>query len=224
MEYYLYISDSKLDMIFPQIPEKAKLKLAAEIGLNIGVLQAKLKADPGTHSEGNRIDRLKIVTQHITRSNPVGTVDEPASWIAGAHSARVVYLPENDQVVFFVGNSTRGARFGLGGSRAHLVSRNKPEKVDIGWSFLPDLLQSLRMMDTLSSKASLPSESTEGFIRETARNDEFEWMDLLRVAQRAASGPHIQIKFLAKTLLAATHPNDGIQGVLATPLYVAMAG
>ncbi len=49
------------------------------------------------------------------------------------------------------------------------------------------------------------SESTENLIAETAQRDEFEWMDLLRVAQHQASGPHIKIKFLAKKLLAATH-------------------
>ena len=223
MEYYLYISDSKVDMLLPQVPEKTRAKLAAEFGVNVGVLEAKFKSERDTGTPDNRVARLQAVINHIRPSLEVGSVEQPGKWIEDVQDARSIYLADNKQIIFFIGKSRAGARFGLGGSAAHLVSRGKGEKVEIGWSFLPDLLFNLQVMLRTQDDPRLSIAATEEFIKGSTKENEFEWMDLLDHANRMASGPSMKIKFLAKTLLAGTHPNDHVKGILATPLYVAMA-
>lgn len=187
MEYYLYISDSKIDMLLPQVPEKTKAKVAAGFGVNLGVLHAELKSERDTGAANNRIARLQTVLQHMKPSIEIGTVDKPGKWIEDVQDARTIYLAENEQVVFFVGNSAGGTRPGLGGSAAYLISRGERQEVRIGWSFLPDLLQSLQGMLTMSSDSRFAGR--DDFIRQTTEKDEFEWMDLLNVVQRMSSGP-----------------------------------
>jgi hypothetical protein len=163
--------------------------------------------------------RLRAVINYLRQSDAIGTVDEPNSWIEDMQEAKLVYLPENDKVIMFIGESNNGTYFGLGGSAAHLVSHGKPEKIEIGWSFLPDLLDSLRVM----VKVWIEEPNSDGYIAKVAGGDETEWMELLRAAKRASSGPQIRIKFLAKKLLAGTHKQDRFKGVMATPLYVSMS-
>jgi hypothetical protein len=45
MRYYQYISDSKVDMLLPQIPLKAKQKITSEIGFDIKILSGKIKTE-----------------------------------------------------------------------------------------------------------------------------------------------------------------------------------
>jgi len=223
MEYYLYISESKVNMLFPQIPEATKGKLGAEVGVNVGVLKATVKAEKESQSKDNLIVHLQAVVDYLKKSEDPGSVDKPKSWIEDTLSARVIYLAENNQVVFFIGTSPEGTRFALGGSAANLLSHQKPEQVQIGWSFLPDLIRSLRAMVSVSEDKRLSQESVERFLSGTAESNEFEWMDLLKAVQGASSGTTMTIKFLAKKLLSGAHVQDGTFGVLATPLYVAMA-
>jgi hypothetical protein len=222
MEYYLYVSESKVNMLFPQIPQETKGKLGAEVEASLGVLKAKVKSEKESQPKENLIARLQAVVDYLKRSEQPGSVDKPKSWIEDTQSARVIYLAENNQVVFFVGTSPGGSRFALGGSAANLLSHQKPETVQIGWSFLPDLIQSLQIMVSVSDEKS-SQESVERFLRGTAASNEFEWMDLLKAVQGASSGTTMRIKFIAKKLLSGAHVQDGRFGVLATPLYVAMA-
>jgi len=222
MEYYLYISESKVKMLFPQIPKETKGKLGAEISANLGVLKATVKSEKESQPKENPIAQLQAVIDYLKRSEKLGSMDKPESWIEDTLSARVIYLAENNQVVFFVGTSPGGTRFALGGSAANLLSHQKAETVQIGWSFLPDLIQSLRIMVSVSDEKSSP-ESVERFLSATAASNEFEWMDLLKAVQGASSGTTMRITFMAKKLLSGAHTQDGKFGVLATPLYVAMA-
>ena len=59
MRFYQYISDSKVDMLLPQIPLKAKQKITAEIGFDIKILTAKLKTE--RDSLDDRVSRLLVV-------------------------------------------------------------------------------------------------------------------------------------------------------------------
>ncbi|MGH9894906.1 MAG: DUF7019 family protein, partial [bacterium] len=45
MKYYHYISNTKAEMLFPQIPSKILSGLKAEIGFDFGVLNGKLTAE-----------------------------------------------------------------------------------------------------------------------------------------------------------------------------------
>ena len=76
MKYFVYMSDAKVDMLLPQIPQEVKSKLAAEIGVNVGVLSAKLKSERDTGVKPDRISRLSTVTGFLRSTQNIGTVDE----------------------------------------------------------------------------------------------------------------------------------------------------
>jgi len=71
MKYYLYISNSKLDMMFPQVPSKLADQVATELGINTGVLRASVKAREVTET---RVSKLQVVTQYLLESDQVGDI------------------------------------------------------------------------------------------------------------------------------------------------------
>jgi len=90
MKYYQYISDSKVDMLLPQLALAFRQKIAGEIGFDLKILSAKLKGD--INSLDDRISRLAVVANYIAETQQVGTIQEPASWIRGTLKAKFGYL------------------------------------------------------------------------------------------------------------------------------------
>src|SRR5258708_16854110 len=132
-------------MLLPQIPQKLKSKMAAEIGVNIGVLTASLKSERDVDEKADRNSRLNTVIKFLRKTEDVGSIDEPRNWIEGTEDVRVAY-PEEREAVFFVGRSQAQTLFALAGSSAHLTSRGACDTTNIGWSFLPSLLGQLTAM------------------------------------------------------------------------------
>jgi hypothetical protein len=77
MKYFVFVSDAKVDMLLPQIPQKLKSKLTAEIGVNIGVLTAGLKSERDVGEKPDRISRLNAVIKFLRKTEDVGSIDEP---------------------------------------------------------------------------------------------------------------------------------------------------
>ena len=77
-------------MLLPQVPFSFRKKIAAELGINIGVFSAKLATEFKT--EDNRISRLKAIEHHILLNEEVGTVEAPRSWIKGDDLARMFQI------------------------------------------------------------------------------------------------------------------------------------
>jgi uncharacterized protein DUF7019 len=223
MEYFEFVSDRKVDMLLPQIPQETKSKLAAEFGINIGVLTAKLRSERDTGVESDRISRLNAVAKYLRDTEDIGTVDEPKSWIAGTQDVRVAFPADHRQAVFFVGRSQNQARFALAGSSAHLISRGKANAIDIGWSFLPDLMMQLESMISLFEKQRIEDASGDRVFRVVTQRLEREWIKLVTALERQTRGPSMKVSFLAKSLKMGRNSERGFNAVLATPLYVAMA-
>src|SRR5579872_1598996 len=95
--YYIYISDSKIEMLLPQVPQSFQEKIAAEIGFNTGLLNGKLKAERTTLD--SRIARLKVIERHLLANEKIGSQEKRTSWIQGEMLARTVTLG-NDGVIF----------------------------------------------------------------------------------------------------------------------------
>ncbi len=221
MKYFLFVSDAKVDMLLPQIPQESKSKLAAEIGVNVGVLSAKLKSEQDTGVKPDSISRLNAVSNFLRNTQNIGTVDEPEAWVEGTQDVRIVYPTSSRQAVFFVGRSETQTRFALAGSSAHLISR-KTSTDDIGWSFLPDLMIQLRAIFHTFEDSSITEELADLSMSTVTSGYEFEWIDHVGALEERATGPSMKVSFLAKRLLAGKHERLGFNAVLATPLYVAM--
>ena len=148
LRYYVYVSDTKIDQLFAQIPSKLLKKISIETSIDLKVIRLTVKQNP---SEENRISRLRVVERFIHQKGEVGTVDQPAQWIQGTLNLRWGPLPRSvrdplptgldpvrtsgddfwtmpaeelgfvhSNVVFFVGRSDRNL-IGMCGSMRHVL-------------------------------------------------------------------------------------------------------
>ena len=121
MKYYIYISDTKVDMLLSQIPHEAKKKIATELKFDLKVLSASRKSE--TDQEDNRFTRLEAVVTFIREYGNIGTVDEPDEYIDDVLPMRwgpYGNLIEQTPLVYF-GGLTERTIVGLGGSMKHVI-------------------------------------------------------------------------------------------------------
>ena len=55
VKYYIYISDTKLDMLYPQIPKKILERISGELNIKLGMININLK---NKESDTSRFDKL----------------------------------------------------------------------------------------------------------------------------------------------------------------------
>jgi hypothetical protein len=79
LRYYLYVSDSKVDMLLGQLPEKVIRAAAVALKINLGVVSAELSAST-TISE-RRYQRLQLALKALEDSGePLGPVRGSTRW------------------------------------------------------------------------------------------------------------------------------------------------
>jgi hypothetical protein len=81
VKYYLYVSDTKLDMLYAQIPRPVLERLAVELKVDLKVLGVVLRTNP--LEDETRYAKLEVVTKYLEREGYVGTIDEPAEYFKG---------------------------------------------------------------------------------------------------------------------------------------------
>lgn len=221
LKYYIYISDSKVDMLYAQIPKSIKNGLAAELKLNIGMLSASLKQGP---LDETKYSKLQIVNRYIEKELELGSIDEPKEYIRGIAPVRWGSYGSSKSVVYF-GGSTGNTVFGFGGSLQHLIGVSCESHVNSG-SITPYLLSVLADESSRSSSRQLASTpfSQEEMVSSVMR--------AVYVANSRMKGPEQMVEFLAKRLFfLSDHPSEEDEWwreskknvLLATPVYVAMA-
>lgn len=150
MKYYIYISDAKVDMLFPQVPHEIKKKVATEFGIDLKVLVAKRKVE--SESEDNRISRLEAVLSFIGKYGNVGSVDEPDEYFEDTMPMR--FLSLGDSLIYLSGHTER-TLLGLGGSGKHIIGALPNPNTPISSSFafvILELLSKLHSTTTMSDK------------------------------------------------------------------------
>src|SRR6266571_7764642 len=140
MKFYLYISDAKIDMLFAQIPFGFLEQIAGELKINVGVLSASVKRDPG---ELDRYKKAEAVSKYIDRNSHVGTLDSPEEYFRGQSIVRWEFYGDTKSVVYF-GGKTEQTWFGLGGSSKHMVGGNRESQTDSFGSYTGFMLAALR--------------------------------------------------------------------------------
>jgi hypothetical protein len=79
MKYYLYISDTKVDMLYEQIPHDGNMKTSTEFGFDLKFAKASRKVEEET--ESNRYTRLDTVLQVLQDSGEIGSLDDPREYV-----------------------------------------------------------------------------------------------------------------------------------------------
>jgi hypothetical protein len=123
MKYYIYISDTKVDMLFAQIPRNILKKISAELNINLGMVSVSLKEK---QSEQTRFHKAKVVSNYINKHLDVGDIDHPKTYFKGTLPMR--WGPYGDEkFVYFGGTTKSGTILGLGGSMHHVIGQERGE-------------------------------------------------------------------------------------------------
>jgi len=126
MKYYIYISDTKVDMLYPQIPPPLLKKIASSLSIDIKVFGSGITVSAkGNQTELTRYSKVQIVSEYIEKYLDVGSIDAPSTYFKGKLPMRyTIFTKSRNQVVYF-GGTTAHRIVGLGGSPEHLIG-NKP--------------------------------------------------------------------------------------------------
>src|SRR3984957_14945888 len=125
LKYFIYVSDTKVDMLYSQIPRSLKDKIAGELKLDLHVVSASVR---GRDREETRYSKLSVVTDYIDKHSEVGTVDYPGSYFKGTMDmnwGEVGGEGASEYIVFFAGR-TEKTILGLGGSPWHVLGNVRP--------------------------------------------------------------------------------------------------
>jgi hypothetical protein len=231
MKYYVYVSDSKVDMLMSQIPHDTRKKISTELKVDLKVLGASRKAE--TEAEDNRFTRLHAVVSFIREYGNVGTVDEPDEYIADTLALRwgpyVDGLEKDKTSVVYFGGSTSQTIVGLGGSSKHVIG-NEGQSYATSASVTPILMFYLDRQLGLGLTEQESSESTQAAFerlhlrRVLTQSEREDWsLRAVETASQYMTGPEQRLEFLAKRLLYGEVYATSKKVLLATPLYVAMA-
>jgi hypothetical protein len=243
VKYYLYISDTKVDMLLPQIPHKLQKQIATEFKLDLKIFSAARKTEETI--DDDRIKRLEAVVAYIREKKRVGTAGRPAEYFAGMLAMRwgplterrrerydpetKVFSPEPERlrdIVYFSGYSNE-CLIGLGGSGKHVIGGpGASNATDWGGSIGPVLLWIL-LKNTGISEKELPHVDPDLSSDGTIDSDNTRGIRLLRQSMRRTlenmSGPEQRVEFLAKRLVSG-NSGGATKVILGTPIYVAMVG
>jgi len=218
VRYYVYISDAKVNMLFPQISSE---------------FHVPLTAFPFTGTEVARIQRLDAVLRYIERSGRIGSIDEPSDYVFGSeelywghfHEHEITADKATPSLVAFCGRTAKTTLLMCGATR-HLVGNQQPEEPGYSSSQVPYLLK------TLLTAVELEGAPAEDITRHPSGNTEAERLPqrgrelalaLVHAAQVHVDGVEQKLEFLAKPLLSGPGPRGAEQCLLASPLYVSLA-
>jgi hypothetical protein len=224
--YYLYISDSKINMLFPQVPRD----LREEVATDLGVPMDESRNSSPANSDTERIYRLETVVRFIRDNRVVGSLDRPKEYIAGTHDLLWGNLHSSPgslgSLVFFTGQIDTTTLLMCGSSR-HLIGSLKPEESGFSSSSVPHIIESI-MNEIEIAQRPIPAITAAGRIpaheeREFPSGGNELVLALVHQAHSHITGASQNLDFLARTLLQGPSPNSKGRCVLASPLYVSLA-
>ncbi|HJP92113.1 MAG TPA: SAVMC3_10250 family protein [Pyrinomonadaceae bacterium] len=217
MKYYVYISDSKVDMLLAQIPHEFKRKVA----LQFKVIAASRTVE--TENEENRVTRLETVCEFIREYGRLGTADEPDEFFADELKMRWGPFGEdqfkNAPLVYF-GGLTQKTVIGLGGSIHHVIGQTGGSSAPARPRGIPGSIGDV-LLHYLTKELGLTSKK---YVDEwQLRDEEMFRPPFVEMTTLQMRGPLQKLEFMAKRLLDVAAHENRKHILLGTPLYVAMA-
>lgn len=226
VRFYLYVSDTKVDMLFEQMFTTSKRSFHTDFTLRAGVVAGSAKAST-EDSPPDRDDKLRAVEDRLLEEGLVGTPHAPKDYFKGILPMRwgmyndLESRPENcPALVYFGGfDPTTPLVVGLGGSSTHVLGHSGATST-YSRSATPTLVKWIVKGLYDDERISDP----ESELKFRIGRDLFEGMC---VALHYLKPPTQQLEFLAKTVCVGKSCGlqhmigvDDTQVVLGTPLYV----
>ena len=218
MKHYLYVSKTKIDMLYPEILKTILENIDDESNINAG-FSSTLTANPD--SGKTLYDKLDLISSYLEMEGSIGTVDSPCQYFKGILPMRwgSYGRDEKSQLIYFGGITDAGTVLGLGGSMDHVLEKEK-----LSSHANPNSLP-FAIANKLSTELNIPltpgdKYEIEGQSRAFALNDE-SYLEAVSLATHQMEGPLQNLEFLAQRLVAG---GEDRKVVLGTPIYVAVAG
>lgn len=227
IKYYLYRSDAKLRMLFPQVGncdgEKRTIEWKGSVGF--GSFSRKLEYQESVDED----DMLKAVIAQLEADGQVGSVYEPNLYIKGVMPMRWGMYndcgmrdPVQGLLVYFGGlDVDEKVLVGLGGSSKHVMGHEGATGTS-SRSSTPALVTALQQ--------GIESGKPELRRRGDPRDEEDDVYTAMAIAQHYLRPPTQNLEFFAKTLMTGSTGGcesyigiSNVTVVLGTPLYVALA-
>lgn len=223
LKYFLYISDSKLEMLHEQIAKGDARRVAVEWKLDGKVVSVSRKNEQDRRE--NRHEKLMAVLDALERKALIGTIDEPLDYFRGSVGMRWGMFqdwgrPEGEPPLVYFGGRTRKTIFGLGGSSKHVVGFQ-------GATCTGSRSSTPALVGALLKGTGIKGKGWEGD-GWTSYCDEEDALAAVMWATETLRPPNTNLEFVAKTLLSGKvrdsilTNNKFMRSLLGTPLYVAV--
>lgn len=218
MNYFHYLSATKADMLFPQIPPEFLDGIKVELGFNFGVLQGKLSGEQKNNDAA--VARVIAIEKYFETKNLIRSEIAEGTWFRAELEAKMGFLPQCPGLVLFGGHVDDTVLL-LAGSESNLTSGSKNTGLDKGWSFLPRLLDNLKFLINLNLDVNADSKAAEdlvfGNLGRDIRTNEFS--AFYEIPDEALPGPAIKLSVFARIFLVRTN-SWGQRLAIGSPLYV----
>jgi hypothetical protein len=116
MRYYIYISETKINQLYAQIPVKLRQKIASKFTIDLKLVKAEFE---GRQPQEGLISMLEVVLSYLESEDLVGTVDNSKSYFKG--TMNLSWGPYVDSGLVYFGGHTQATLVGLGGSLQHVI-------------------------------------------------------------------------------------------------------
>ena len=200
LKYYVYISRTKVDMLYPQIPPDALAAAEAEVKLSLGVISTgfrKRRPEPSRELAA----RASVVAAYIRKHEDVGTPQSPQAWSEAVTPLRwgVVHRYASDIALFAgqVGDVT----VALLGSSTSIVGTSSTTEAQHGLFYY-----TLEFFNTVLERDALVRQEPPYYT----------WPDAVEIGMGALPQTPYNMEFLARVV----HTENSL--VIASPLYVAL--
>jgi len=227
VRFYLYVSDTKVNMLYEQMFTTSKREARRSLTLKAGPIGAS--ADSTTEEPApDRDDKVRAIEKELIEQNLVGTPQEPKDYFRGILPMRwglyndLELRPEGcPPLVYFGGvDPTMPLIVGLGGSSTHVVGHDGATSTH-SRSSTPTLVRWL-------VKGLYKEEELDRQRRRLEIGLDGDLYESVAVALHYLNPPTQQLEFLAKTLSLGEvygglehftgFPSTSV--VLGTPIYV----
>lgn len=218
LRYYLYVSDTKVDMLLSQIDPAWSRKRATEVSLGLKMAGVRHSVES---TGADRVARLERVLRHLDDHGALRGVDEPGRYVRGVLPMQWAAVDECDGV-YFGGRSERTV-VGLGGSTGHVLSTvtATPPQDRLSASLMPALLD---LLGVLAAEGGTPEDAP----LEHGTGDA-DALAMVVQANASLRGPVQALEFVAVRMLQGPCPypemyrQDDMAVLLGSPLYIALA-
>ena len=213
LKYYVYISGTKVEMLYSQIPPAFLKGAEAEFKINLGVISTSLKGR-GPEEARELPARVAAVSSYLRDQSEVGTAENPKGWIEGVLSMRWGCVREYASDIAFFGGIVGTTTVALLGSSESIIGTPKTAEANHApfyytMKFFNQMLQNRRFKPP--DEWNSPHENGE------AKPPYYSYPESVDIAFKALAGSDANLEFLAMVLHKQKHL------LVATPLYVALS-